>query len=560
METNSRMATVIRNNAKWPVVITSIVMAVTLGSVGISEIVSGNKSNDTYLKNWKTKITAKDMQEIYSQESYLLNYGDQFKQYISQIAFNTALQIKDADRRGLTTSDEEVKNKILSDKNFAGENGKFDPQKYDNNLANMYKNAKNANDRRVIYEKKVRNEILKEKLKDTITKSITPTEQDIKNDFHNKFDTVEYDYLSVDVDLKTTPEPTQEEIQKYYDENKKDPEFQTEKMVKIKYVFFPYTAFKIDPIKDEELQAYYEQNKGKYIEKEPEGTPTSAPRETKYKPFDSVKKEIESNIKTEKLKQKALDETEAIHTSMSSVKTDKDLIDIKKAFETLKPANGTYGESDYFDQSSGAEELNKKLGDIKDLRIHVHGNLDKSSLKRINLDKGIVFYTTDKADVKEPTLKTLEECKSIIIPILKEEKSWEIAGDKAKALAKTAETDGWEKTTTALKLTPLNHKVVINQAVAKHKGIVTALLEKKTATGKILVEHSNESIGEKCYYVVFYKNRTPASEEQYNKQKNDIRVELDASLKSEAWSNYIQNIAKEAGLVDESEEKENKKK
>ena len=283
METNSRMATVIRNNAKWPVVVTSIVMAITLGSVGISEIVSGNKSNDTYLKNWKTKITAKDMQEIYSQESYLLNYGDQFKQYISQIAFNTALQIKDADRRGLTTTDEEVKNKILSDKNFAGENGKFDPQKYDNNLANMYKNAKNANDRRVIYEKKVRNEILKEKLKDTITKSITPTEQDIKNDFHNKFDTVEYDYLSVDVDLKTTPEPTQDEIQKYYDENKKDPEFQTEKMVKIKYVFFPFTAFKIDPIKDEELQVYYEQNKGKYIEKEPEGTPTSAPRETKYK-------------------------------------------------------------------------------------------------------------------------------------------------------------------------------------------------------------------------------------------------------------------------------------
>jgi hypothetical protein len=42
-------------------------------------------------------------------------------------------------------TDEEVKNKILADKNFAGENGKFDAKKYDSNLENMYRNAKKCN-------------------------------------------------------------------------------------------------------------------------------------------------------------------------------------------------------------------------------------------------------------------------------------------------------------------------------------------------------------------------------------------------------------------------------
>lgn len=561
METNSRMATVIRNNAKWPVVVTSIVMAITLGSVGISELISGGDSKDTYLKNWKTSITSKDMQEIYSQEIYILNYGEQFQQYFNQIVFSTALQLKDAKRRGLTVTDEEVKNKIMADKNYADEKGKFDPQKYDSNLANMYRNVKTPADARVIFEKKIRNDLLKEKLKETITKGISPSDQDVKNDFHNKFDTVEYDYLTIDVDLKATPEPSKEEIKKYYDENSKDPEFQTEKMIKVKYVFFPYSAFTIDAIKKEELQAYYEQNKAQYVEKETAPIdPANPPKETKYKPFASVKKEIESTLKAEKLKQKAHSATDPIHTTMSSVKNDKDIIDIKKAFDTLKPANATYGESAFFSQSSGANELTQLFGDIKDLRIQAHGNIDKASLKRINLDKGIVFYFADKTDVKAPVLKTLEACKDIIVPILKEEKSWEIAGEKAKALAKVCETDGWEKTIAAQKLTPQNHKVVINQAAAKHKGIVTTLLEKKVATGKILVEHSNESIGEKCYYVVFYKDRKPATEALFNTHKNDIRIELDASLKADKWSNYVQNIAKDAGLEDEADDKAKVKK
>jgi hypothetical protein len=42
---------------------------------------------------------------------------------------------------------------------------------------------KNAIDRRVIYEKKVRNDILKEKLKEEITKGVGPKEQDIKKSF-----------------------------------------------------------------------------------------------------------------------------------------------------------------------------------------------------------------------------------------------------------------------------------------------------------------------------------------------------------------------------------------
>jgi hypothetical protein len=362
------------------------------------------------------------------------------------------------------------------------------------------------------------------------------------------------------VDLKTTPVPSNEEIKKYYDENLKDPNFQTEKLIKIKYIFFPYTSFKIDPIKDEEIKKYYDENKGQFIEKEAPTEPTTTPNETKYKPLASVKKEIESILKIEKLKIKAHAETDPIHTTMSTIKNDKDVIDVKKAFDTVKPANATYGESSFFSLTTGANEITKLFGDIKDLRTQAFGNIDKPSLKRINVDNGVVFYFADKADVKEPVLKSLEDCKEIIIPVLREEKSWDIAAEKAKSLAKICETDGWGKTVAAQKLEPQNHKVIINQAVAKHKGIVTTLLEKKVATGKILVEHSNESIGEKCYYVVFYKERTPATEALFNAQKNDIRLELDASLKAEAWSNYVQNIAKEAGLEDEADDKAKKKK
>lgn len=572
METNSTMASTIRNNAKWPVVITSILMAITIGSYGISEIISNkNQSSDIYLKNWKTYIKLKELREISNQEISMLDQfryqyqmsDEQARGILDRIILQTAIQLKDAERKNITVTEKEITEKISQDKRFADEKGNFDPKKYDEALNYLYRNYKETEERRVIFEKKIGNDILKDKLRLEVIKDVKPNEQEIKDEFHNKFDNLEYEYVTFNVDAKKAPEPTAEEIKKNYESNSKSPEFMSDKKIKVKYIFFPYNKYAVEPPKPEEAQAYYDKNKAEFLEKEPAvdpadktEKPTDKPKEPKYLPFKTVEKEIIHKLTDIKVKAKASEVTDKIHTEMSKIKNDKNEVDILKAYETLKPENGIQGESTYFSKTNGADELIEKFGDVKTFRQQAFATLGKLTLQRSNFDKGIMFYFAYKSDIKEPTLKSLEECKPMIVEELKEEKSWQIAEKSAKDLEKLCETDGWVKTLEAQKITPVNQKVVISEAAAKHTSIVSTLLEKKISTGKYLVLRSKENLPEKEFYLVFYKERTPASDEKFKKEKNSISATLDSSKKSKAWGEYTSKLGKDAGLPEEEKEKE----
>lgn len=558
MESNSTMAATIRSNAKWPIIVSSILMAVTIGSFGLSSLINDKSgSMDLNLKNWKTTITSKELREIYNQEAGLLfqfqyQYQmnpEQASGLLNRIVVQTAIQLKDAERKNIRASEKEIIEKINNEKMFEGENGKFSAKKYDEYLGYMYKSQKDTLARRVLYEKKIANDIIKDKLKEEVTKSVKPTEQEIKDEFHNKFDTVEYEYVTFTVDSKKAPEPTAEEIKKNYESNANSPEFMTEEMIKAKYIFFPYSKYEAEAPNEEEAQAYYDKNKADYIEKEVAPIePSDQPPATKYKPFKNVRDSIIQKLKDEKTKAKAEDVTDKIHTEMSNIKTEKGEVDIVKAYETIKPANGIFGETTYFSETTGANELIGKFGEIKDFRTQAFSNLDKLTLQRINLPKGVLFYFAYKSDIIAPKLKPLEECKAKIIETLKEEKAWTITEKKANDFLKTCESDTWVKSIEAQSLKPANHKVAINEAVGKHKSFVTSLLEKKINTGKFFVQASNRDLPDKEFYVVLFKDRVKASDEKFLKQKEEIRTSLEGNLKTKAWSDYVSNLPDVAGL------------
>lgn len=567
METNSTAASVIRSNAKWPIVITSILMAITIGSYGVSELINSKSvDGDIYLKNWKTKITAKELRDLFNQDipnmlEFQYRYGlkeEQARNFLSSMVVQSALQIKDAEKRKLDVTKQEIIDKISADRRFADDKGKFDPKKYDEGLGYMYRSNSNIEASRVLYEKKTRNDILKEKLRNEIIKGVKPTEQEIKEEFHNKSDTLEYEYVTIEVDAKKAPEPSAEEIKKVYDENTKgkNPEYMTEKMLKAKYIFFPYSKYEGEAPKEEEIQAYYDKNKSEFLEKEAEATePATTPKEPKYKPLKSVHAEISQKLIKEKSKTKAHDVTDKIHTEMSKIKNDKNEVDIVKGFETMKPENGVYGETTYFTKTEGANELGDKYGDIKSFRTQAFANAEKLTLQRINLDKGILFYFAYKADAKLPVLKSLEECKAKIVSELKEDKSWEIAENKAKDLVKLCEAEGWEKTIKSKELTATTQSVVISEAAGKHNSIVSSILDQKIKLGKCLYVQSKSDLPEKEFYVIMYKNRTPASDEKYKKDKDDIATKLDSSKKSKIWSEYVSELPDKAGMPKDEEKK-----
>ena len=554
METNSStVSTIIRNNAKWPIVVSSILMAITIGSFGLSELINSKGSNgDIPLKNWKSKITAKEYQEIFNQDIFYLNYGDQGRAYLERMTLQTALQLKDAENRKISVTDKEVFEKINTDKMFADDKGNFDPNKYNDTLGQMYKNQKDVASRRSVYEKKMRFELIKEKLKNEITKNVKPTDQEIKDSFHNKFDSVEYEIVNIEVDVKNAPQPSEAEIKKLYDENSKSPDYMTDKTINAKYIFFPFKKFEVEAPKEEELQNYYDKNKSEFLE--PESAPkepTATAKEPSYKSFKNVKNEIAQKLSLQKSRDKASLETDKIHTEMSAILNDKKEVDITKGFETVKPANGTFGESSFFSQKSGADELTEKFGDIKNFRDQAFATLDKTTLQRVHLEKGILFYSVNKAEIKVPVLKPLEQVKSEVVAELKEDKAWEIAGKKAQELAKTCEANTWAKTIEAQKLIAEPQKVVIGEAAGKHKGIVDTLLEKKILTGKYLVLPSAPE--ENKYYAVFYKDRSPATDEKFKKEKDDLFKTLDSSKKVKVWSDYTNDLPKTAGIPEPEE-------
>lgn len=134
----------------------------------------------------------------------------------------------EAVRLGLGASDAEVAAAIR--KQYADASGKVDIDRYKERVATQYGTVAK-------FEETMRSQIAAEKLRAFVTAGVTVSEKEVEEDYRKKNTSFDLTYVPVSADaLAGKAQPTDEELQKFYDEHKAEFRY-FDPQVKVRYLF-----------------------------------------------------------------------------------------------------------------------------------------------------------------------------------------------------------------------------------------------------------------------------------------------------------------------------------
>jgi len=264
------MLRMFRNQKKILAIFLWLVIAAFIGTIFLVWGVGGNRANQ---KNYAIKvnnfeISFNEYQQEYEKFTNTLKtlLGDNLpttsninKQVIDSI-IEKYLLLEEANRLGVFVSDVEVFNEIKQVPSFQT-NGQFDTQRYVEILRlNGLTPAQ--------FERSIRADILVQKVKDIITKSVSINENEIKKEytFRNKQAKIKYVKLNPDL-YKKYVKYNDNDLKSYFEKNKED--YRVPEKIKVKYVKIDPKNFNKDiNISDEEIEKYYIQHANEFVDKE----------------------------------------------------------------------------------------------------------------------------------------------------------------------------------------------------------------------------------------------------------------------------------------------------
>ena len=242
-------------------------LIVAFGIWGIADIFRGF-GQSTLATVGSTEISIEQFRQIYNDR--LQQVSRQFgrsltpdqvrafgldRQVLQQVVAEAALD-EDARRKGLNESDDEVKRQIMSDPNFKGTNGQFDPARF----AGLIRQAGFTEQR---YVAEQRQQALRRQIAGTVTAGATPSKTLIEalNRFQNEQRSIEYVKLGA-AQAGTIDPPSPEVLASYFDQHKV--QFRAPEYRKISYVVMsPEEIAKWTTVSDEDAKKAYEQQKDK---------------------------------------------------------------------------------------------------------------------------------------------------------------------------------------------------------------------------------------------------------------------------------------------------------
>ncbi|MDQ1592713.1 MAG: peptidyl-prolyl cis-trans isomerase [Pyrinomonadaceae bacterium] len=183
----------------------------------------------------RDEITVADLHR--QKQAYQQRFGGQFS--LSQLGLNDKSMLdglvrskiiaQEAERLGLGASDAEV-NKAVHEQ-FVDESGKFiGVPAYKERIGRLYGSAER-------FERELRESIAADKLRAFVTAGVSVSEDEVRDDFKRKNSSFNLTYVPVAADkLAAGVQPSEEELQKYYEENKTNFRY-LEPQKKIRYLF-----------------------------------------------------------------------------------------------------------------------------------------------------------------------------------------------------------------------------------------------------------------------------------------------------------------------------------
>ncbi|MBS0532034.1 MAG: SurA N-terminal domain-containing protein [Proteobacteria bacterium] len=251
-------------------IIMTIVMGlliVAFGVWGIADIFRGF-GQSTVAKVGSTEISIEQFRQTYNDRMQQISrqFGrsltpDQIRafgldrQVLQQMIAEAALD-EDARRKGLNESDDEVRRQIMSDPNFKGANGAFDPARF----AGVIRQIGYTEQRYVAEQRHV---ALRRQIAGTVMSGAEPSKTliDALNRFQNEQRTIDYVKLGA-AQAGTIDPPSPEQLASYFDAHKV--QFRAPEYRKISFVVMtPEEIAKWTTVSDEDAKKVYEQRKDK---------------------------------------------------------------------------------------------------------------------------------------------------------------------------------------------------------------------------------------------------------------------------------------------------------
>jgi peptidyl-prolyl cis-trans isomerase D len=177
------------------------------------------------------------------------------RQILNQLISKETM-LADAKRLGIDATANEIQQKILALPYFR-DNGSFVFSRYE---AILKQNGLTAQQ----FEDDVREEIIRDKLKNLITDWVTVSEKELEEEFRNRNEKVKVSYIIFDPSMYTKSVTLEEaDFKAYYDQNKEN--YRVPEQRKVKYLFIDTGSLRDSvQISDAEVKNYYQQNLSTY--------------------------------------------------------------------------------------------------------------------------------------------------------------------------------------------------------------------------------------------------------------------------------------------------------
>ena len=355
-----------------------------------------------------------------AQASMLLPF---FASRAAEQVISRKAMIAEAQRLGLKVSDDEVRDELQNGRYaqafFPG--GKFVGQ------AQYEQMLQGADLTPTVFEKAVSQDLLLRKLQALVTGSAKVTDADIRQEFDRRNTKVKFDYAILSqADLQKGLHPTDQELKAFYDRNKASYNNAIPEKRKIKYAIVDMGKVSAQTaVTAQDLQAYYDQHRDDY----------RLPEQVKV-----------SHILIKTPLPAADGKVDDKAVEAARVKAEDVLKQVKAGGDFAKLAE-KYSDDPGSAKNGGSLGLVGRGRTVPEFEKAAF-SLPKGQIS--DLVKSSYGYHIIRVDDKQDAhMKTLEEVKADIEPILKQQKAQRAAENAANALVKQARADGLDKAAAA---------------------------------------------------------------------------------------------------------------
>jgi peptidyl-prolyl cis-trans isomerase D len=388
------------------------------------------------------------------------------------------------------------------------------------------------------FEQDVRNEVLQQKLVTLVTGSASVSDAEIRQQFAKSSTKVKFEYavLSQD-DIRKGLHPTDDELKAFYNRNKATYNNSIPEKRKIEYALLDKSKMLAEvQVTNDDLRAYYDQHKDQY----------RVPEEVKVR---HILIKTPSPGPDGKVDDKAVEEArKKAEDVLKQVKAGGKFEDLAKKYSEDPGSGKQGGDLGWIGRGRTVPEFEKAAFSLAKGQT---SDLVKSSFG---------FHIIRVEDKHEPHVKTLDEVRSEIEPLIRQQKAGRLMENAGNALLEQARSQGLEKAAAAKGLSVVNTDFVSRADVLPGIGVTPQFMDAVfTEREKAPPDLAQLSQGAVVFQVLAIRPpSTPTFEEIRSRVENEFKNERASILLSQktqelsdrAKSEHdLKRVAKELGAT-----------